>query len=192
MGCSQSTEHPHYNSFAHPMPVPPVSTSARPRHVVPSTQNNTNNSNINRKIEGSLAWPGRDIVDPRAPFTFTCELSQEYRQSGRYKTQDLRHHGLSISLMNGDRVVEFYESINRDLVRMPLDRPYSRQAWVVGVAANPWRIAESWTYGLRKRLAHWGVYIRPVSANPQVKLHNSSCGTQELNSTRNPRSRFSA
>ena len=38
-------------------------------------------SKLNVKVNDSLAWPGRDKVDPRAPYYFKLELSEKFLSS---------------------------------------------------------------------------------------------------------------
>ncbi|KAF5235118.1 hypothetical protein FAUST_7281 [Fusarium austroamericanum] len=124
-------------------------------------------NDINRKVEGSLAWPGRDRVDPRAPYFFSKEISESLLSTERYKSGAWHQQTDHASLKYGDQVVRFWEIADEGEQCLPPDATYERQAWLVGVAANPWRAVENSRSGVRQRLAHWGIYILPQNTNDQ-------------------------
>lgn len=124
---------------------------------------NEPDGNANPKSDGLLAWPGRDAVDPRAPYFFKDVISVEFLQAGGYHSQSRAG-----ALASGSATVAFFEIVGNKEQRMPEDGLYERQAWVVGAAANSWRIVREAPPAVNQRLAHWGVYIRPQSASEQV------------------------
>lgn len=156
MGCTMSTEQePDYDTQAPRRCPDPPGPSTRPADAP--------NNNANPKIEGSLAWPGRDRVDPLAPYFIVDAISEEALQTRRYHSQSRAQ-----SITSGDATVVFKEIVGNVVQSMPLDGLYERQGWVVGAAANPWRAVKQAPLGINQRLAHWGVYIRLQSAPEEV------------------------
>lgn len=122
---------------------------------------------VNHKVEGALAWPGRDNVDPRAPYTFgkCSDPDIESAMAGvRYDifgAASQRHD-------DSKDIINFYRIENGREQTIPRSSSFQRRAWVVGVAYNPWRVVNGFSSGVQQQLAHWGVYIRPVAADQQV------------------------
>lgn len=118
---------------------------------------------VNRKVEGALAWPGRDNVDPRAPYTFgkCSDPDIESPRRGIFGAASQRRD-------DSKDIINFYRIENGREQTIPSSSSFQRRAWVVGVAYNPWRVVDGFSSGVQQQLAHWGVYIRPVAADQQV------------------------
>ncbi|OAQ85678.1 PPPDE peptidase domain-containing protein [Purpureocillium lilacinum] len=119
-------------------------------------------SKLNVKVNDSLAWPGRDKVDPRAPYYFKLELSEKFLSSEAYKSRDRNYKALKAELAAKRGTVGFYKTVADVPCRIPDNATFRRQAWLVGVAVNPWRAVSQRSSSVKERLAHWGVYIRPA------------------------------
>lgn len=107
-----------------------------------------------KKARGALAWPGRENVDPRAPYLVETLMKPGFKQS-TYPDS-----------------LEFYELNGNETRRMYGQETYKRQAWGVGVAANPWRAVDQSSPRVQRRLAHWGVYLHALPAANQVSYQN--------------------
>ncbi|KAL4744827.1 hypothetical protein BDW72DRAFT_74316 [Aspergillus terricola var. indicus] len=121
---------------------------------------------VNRKVEGALAWPGRDKVDPRAPYTFgkCADPAIESAMDGiEYNIVGAATQRLD----DGKDVINFYRVENGCEQIIPRSSTFERRAWVVGVAYNPWRVVNGFPTGVQQHLAHWGIYIRPLAVDKQ-------------------------
>ena len=107
---------------------------------------------INYKVEGALAWPGRDKIDPRAPYFLNMEVKKK--------------HGNKIGYY--DSILNFHRIFDNQSQLIPLNTTYDRHAWSVGVAANPWRSISQHLPRAEQRLAHWAIYMRPQDEDSKV------------------------
>ncbi|KAL3957466.1 hypothetical protein ACCO45_008044 [Purpureocillium lilacinum] len=119
-------------------------------------------SKLNVKVNDSLAWPGRDKVDPRAPYYFKLELSEKFLSSEAYKANHSSLQALMAELAAKRGNMGFYKTAADVACRIPDNATFRRQAWLVGIAVNPWRATSQRSSSVKERLAHWGVYIRPA------------------------------
>ncbi|KAL2853191.1 hypothetical protein BJX68DRAFT_265414 [Aspergillus pseudodeflectus] len=143
--------------------------AASPSPSAPPNQNRkpSRTDRVNRKVDGALAWPGRDDVDPRAPYSFGKCADPAVESAMDGIQYDIFGAALQYRDDGKKDVINFYHIENGREQTMPRLSTFERCAWVVGVAFNPWRVVDGFSSGVQQQFAHWGVYIRPLAVDKQ-------------------------
>lgn len=114
MGCNASRES---NDNVPPPRRPPQDT---PQSNI--AMNNVPKRDVNRKVDEYLAWPGRDNIDPRAPYHFSTEASSIFPDPRAKAEMSDFEQRTSTMLRRGMLVVKFVRITGNGEERLSLER----------------------------------------------------------------------
>lgn len=107
--------------------------------------------------ENALVYPGRQKLDARALYMFKPEISSR----GKALKEDNQQTSRLELFQRKGYSIAFYHISEGNLDPMPSSNTYQRKAWTIGIACNEFNFIRWAPSGLSKKVAHWGIYIRP-------------------------------